>query len=191
MKIAIVGPEESKWKSKEQIAKAKREIKYALAGYMPSMTCYTSPDKLEKEKERFEQEKEKLIVVSGHCPKGGVDIWVEEIADELGIAKEIYPAEVNQWEDSYDEHGRESDWRGQPCHRLKGYKSRNIQIAELCEVLYCIVPKTEDHPYSCSKTFKKYHCIHCNQRNHLTNGGCWTMKYAKEIGKEAHLVVIY
>ena len=151
------------------------------------------------------------VLVSGLCPKGGVDIWSEEIADELGIKKEIYPAEVNQWNDkviidakSYDEHIITGAFHViARSKRLKGYRSRNIQIAEACDVLYCIVPKRPvlfkqpdpfhspfEHPFEVQVKTKDIFCIHCNDSGHPTNGGCWTMKYAKKLGKETHLVVI-
>jgi len=219
MKIAIVGAEESKWKP-EQKKKAKHFIRKLLfmrmlAGHLP-------------------------VVVSGHCPKGGVDIWAEEIADELGIKKEIYPAEHKGWNDKIiwelekeipknyvvcenplvselkqnDLQAMKKDglkpianlgtWMDIPhielmtFHQLKnlgyegvivgkqqrdfvspiklfeqvrivkkGYRSRNIQIAKACDVLYDIEPGTD-----------------------VSSGGTWTMRYAKKLGKKVHLVVI-
>jgi hypothetical protein len=192
MKIAIVGPELSKWKSKEQIEKVKQEISNILLDY------HVIPVN-----EKFSSYKHEILV-SGHCPKGGVDIWAEEIADELGIKKEIYPTEVNQWEDK--NYGPRIIINPSDIGKdnvLKGYKSRNIQIAEACDMLYCIVPRTTlDNIKSCYdgcgafdtcglplKDCNQY-CIHCKERGHQTNGGCWTMKYAKKLGKETHLVVI-
>jgi len=240
IKIAIVGCEESKWKL-EQIPKVKSEIKCILLNNLSLADCLHYPP----------YECKSVILVSGHCPKGGVDIWAEEIADELGIKKEIYPAEVNRW----------VDWTGTQCERCgyidtkthkeyeklpiehkrylanhlkdcggrflpfrkKGYRSRNIQIAEACDVLYCIVPriycckqcpKYKNCKSKCIRAFaeecysgdEKYcqspfrtryklqckitNCIHCSVHGHPTNGGCWTMKYAKKLGKETHLVVI-
>ena len=60
----------------------------------------------------------------------------------------------------------------------KGYKPRNQEIAEACDVLYCITTKT--------KTESCYHCVMDHQRT----GGCWTMKYAKSQGKKVELIVI-
>ena len=199
IKIAIVGCEENEWKP-EQIPKVKQWIKnmfHALG---------------------FDN-----VLVSGHCPKGGVDIWAEEIADELGIKKEIYPAEVNQWNDkkskdifvcnfdgctfegSEGEIYKHSDETGHMCINvsnkiLKGYRSRNIQIAEACDVLCCIVPWVniealdnihEDEPPPFPITLSKnQYCIYCKQIGHPTNGGCWTMKKARQLGKEVHLVMV-
>lgn len=160
MKIAIVGPEESKW-SKELKALAKKEIEEIFFLYSDSIgyDCIT--------------------LVSGHCPHGGVDIWAEEIADKLEIKKEIYPAEVNQFEDRFT---TEMENPYLPAKKLMGYKSRNIKIAETCDILYCIVP-------SISRIFNGI-CYHCKKDGHPNNGGCWTMKYTKKLGKETYLVVI-
>ena len=198
MKIAIVGPEESKW-TEEQIPKVKCAIaqildfaknrrglarhdgimKWITNDFPPYFGFYSWNNC------KFIGEVE-VILVSGHCPKGGVDIWAEEVADELSIKKEIYPAEVNQWEDKIH------DYDTLPI-RQKGYHSRNIQIAKACDVLYCFVPNTHSN---LSRTMyveilsKNQYCIHCKIPDHPTNGGCWTMKYAKKLGKEVHLVVI-
>jgi hypothetical protein len=177
IKIAIVGPEESKWKSKEQIDKAKFEIRY-IFGFIAS--------NFPKASMKYSE----LTLVSGHCHRGGVDIWLEAIADELGIKKEIYPAEVNQWEDKIIRLSGFCNLDNEDNKKyLKGYKSRNIQIAEACDVLYCIVPMRyvglNVDPYP-----KDLYCRHCKIWKHPTNGGCWVMKYAKKLGKETHLVVI-
>jgi hypothetical protein len=155
-KIAIVGPEASKWTHEQEVL-AKVKILEILA----------NTD----------------ILVSGHCPKGGIDIWAEEIADFNGISKFIFAPDVEQWEDKI--------FFVAPDTGIKfshlGYKSRNILIAETCDVLYCIVPKNgdDDSVWSLS-TF----CKHCKRFGHPSNGGCWTMNYAKKLGKETHLVII-
>lgn len=192
MKIAIVGPEESKW-TEEQRAKVKRKI----------------GDIFEEHGRHFDADNEMWIydstLVSGHCHKGGVDVWAEDIADVMSIKKEIYPAEINQWPDgsmciccgeilSYTDEesitmhtkSRDGDWNN--TKRLKGYRSRNIQIAKACDVLYCLVPHVvKDAPFD--EKLSPY-CKHCETIGHPSNGGCWTMKHAKKLGKETHLVVI-
>ena len=176
IKICIVGPEESKWKP-EQIPKAKQTITDIL------MKHYTEYDNYGQ----FEPELE-VVLVSGHCPKKGVDIWAEEIADVLRITKQIYAPEVYQWADSstakvYHREG--------VTKRLKGYRTRNIDMAKACDIVYCIVPKRYTSPDYEDVIFNKdLKCIHCKMAGHPTNGGCWTMKYAKKLGKEVHLVVI-
>ena len=202
IKIAIVGCEESKWTNSQRVD-AKEEIESIIFKH-----CHRDFERTHKQ-----CSEEKMIIVSGHCPKGGVDIWAEEIADELGIKKEIYPAEVNQWN---DEIGHTSISIRQ-SHLKKGYRSRNIQIAEAIPmppngVLYCIVPlrpipklliRLCDVPFEPALLGKdrKPHilpkdswCRHHEDGHdglgHPNNGGCWTMKYAKGLGKETHLVVI-
>jgi hypothetical protein len=33
-------------------------------------------------------------------------------------------------------------------------------------------------------------CYHCMSDTHVKSGGCWTVKYAKKIGKEGEVLVI-
>ena len=164
IKIGIVGTQELKWTQINK-DKAKAEILGLLLDF----------------KSRFE-----TVLVSGHCQKGGVDIWAEEIADKLGIKKEIYPAVVEQWNDEIREEGSIFDEQMFIVKRI-GYKSRNIKIAETCDILYCIVPQTY---VDTGPSAESDHCKHCQIFGHPSNGGCWTMKYAKKLGKETHLVVI-
>jgi hypothetical protein len=167
MKVAIVGPQEDKWLP-EQKVRVKQAITTILYQY------------------QFEKE---LIMVSGGCPLGGVDIWAEEVAKERGVNTDIFKPDINQWEDKieyenfpmYD--GKAVDYEV----IFKGFKSRNIAIAKNCDVLYCIVPKVLS--VTTDKSTHKY-CKHCNSFNHPNNGGCWTMKFAKKIGKETHLVIV-
>lgn len=187
MKIGIVGPSYPKWKSKEQIEEVKSVVRSILFEGRP-------------------RTQKQIILVSGHCPKGGVDIWAEEIADNLGVAKEIYSAEVNQWEDKKlntikvpKNHDPFDIYDVDHVTIIKkGYKSRNIQMAEACDILYCIVPHTvppkgfdiTNIDSFTMKDARSFHCIHCKNLGHPTNGGCWTLKKAKSLGKETHLVVI-
>jgi len=180
MKIAIVGAEEAKW-TKEQKEKAQNIIRCIFVRC--SMPKDLTAEELELQLDRpwFSLVKGDLILVSGHCPKGGVDIWAEEIANRLGIQKEIYPAQVKRWHDrticpwceGAIRGGREG--RLTTCRhcgrvvfpkRLKGYRSRNIQIAKACDVLYDIEPEGK------------------------RSGGTWTLEYAKKLGKEVHKIEI-
>lgn len=198
MKIAITDSEELKW-VEEQKEKIKDVIVSIFGKHGRTLI------KIDNNKHwRVSGLYENITLVSGHCHKGGVDIWAEEIADVLGIKKEIYPAEVEQWKDENYHHIE--------CHNvprlvpLKGYRSRNIQIAEACDILYCIVPYVE-HPKSYDEHIsfgvyqflptpekeihtENYFCFYCNKWGHPTNGGCWTMRETKKLGKETHLVVI-
>ena len=176
IKIGVVGPEESKWKP-EQIPKTKSYIRDIFNKYA-SDTLTHGPYK-------------PLVLVSGHCPKFGVDIWAEEVADKLGIKKEIYAPEVNQWEDKiFPSFGMPSV----EDKKQKGYRSRNIDMAKVCDICYCIVPRAGKGQIVDVSDARKYnrniYCIHCKEFGHPTNGGCWTMKYAEKLGKEVHLAVI-
>jgi len=84
--------------------------------------------------------------------EGGVDTLAEISADREGIQKDIKRPEVHQW------HNRTISWsQREECtniihgddrdgfaHRHFGYQTRNIQIAEACDILYCISPKCLD-----------------------------------------------
>ena len=109
-------------------------------------------------------------LISGGCPKGGVDIWAEVVAITLGYPRTIFRPGVNQWEDGYDD-GSLYDESGKLLsydpHMLWGYKSRNIKIAEFCDILYCFDPKDRDW-----------------------SGGVWTYNKALELGKEAHHIAV-
>lgn len=121
MRIGIVGADGTKWKP-EQVDDVKKLIRHILISY-------TSKRQYDWVTNQTILVFDEVVLVSGHCPLGGVDIWAEAVADELGIKKEIYPPEVNQWNDL--------------LHQgivKKGYKSRNIDIAVACNVLHCIEP---------------------------------------------------
>lgn len=132
MKIGIVGHEAAKFtKSGEQQA---RKIIYNL---------------LDNNRE--------ATLVSGHCHLGGIDIWAEEIADMLGIAKIIFPPRTFVWS--------------------TGYKPRNIQIANTSDIVHCIVVNKLPLSY---KGMRFTSCYHCGTKEHIKSGGCWTAKRAKQ-----------
>jgi len=85
-------------------------------------------------------------IISGECPKGGVDIWVKEICHKHKLPYQGFEPEVDQWSDD-------------PIFLLKGYKSRNIELAKNADVLICIDPvnrKTSGGKYT-AKQFEKIH----------------------------------
>jgi len=159
MKIAIVGADERKW-NKEQKKRAKHKIQEIFCKY-------GIPHWASNKEFIHHWDWSKITLISGGCHRRGVDIWAEEIANKLGIKKEIYPAEVHQWE---DKEVFDKDW---DCgatalvHHQRGYRSRNIEIAEACDILFDIEPKGRTH-----------------------GGGIWTMDYAKKLGKEVYQIVI-
>ena len=101
-----------------------------------------------------------LTVVSGGAR--GVDGIAEDIAKEWKIDTLIFPAETLHWEDEGVK---------------KGFKSRNTQIAENCDILYCF-PRIR----------KDTDCYHCGTDKHQAGGGCWTAKKAKEFGKKISII---
>ena len=94
------------------------------------------------------------VVVSGHSPLGGIDIWAEQIGDEMGLLLDIKRPKAFSW--------------GAPG----GYKDRNLEIAHDSDLVVCIV--VADWP----EGFKgvRYVDYHCKGRNppHVKSGGCWT-----------------
>ena len=58
-----------------------------------------------------------------------------------------------------------------------GYKARNLKIAQECDVIYCFPTKLKLEP-----------CYHCGMHDHERSGGCWTVKQAKTLKKEGHVV---
>jgi hypothetical protein len=106
-------------------------------------------------------------VVSGACHLGGIDIWSIEEAKAFGIATEEFaPAS--------------RDWEG-------GYRPRNIRIAEVSDVVASIVVK-EFPPGFTGRRFP--YCYHCRTESHVKSGGCWTVKYARSLGKTGMIVEI-
>lgn len=124
IKIAIVGAEEYKWKGYD-IGIVKETISNIL-----KVPC---------------------TLISGHCPKGGVDIWAEDYANSKGIETQIYKPQHNTW-------------------RPHGYEERNILIAQNCDVIYVISPRS--------------------QKSAVWNGGIWTGMYAKQLGKTVSFISI-
>jgi hypothetical protein len=129
--------------------------------------------KFTKKTERFARESirymlnKKDIVISGECHLGGVDSYAREVAEELGLKFIGYAPKNRSW--------------------ASGYKPRNIKIAEASDLVICITLRKLPKKY---KGMKFDLCYHCGTKDHVKSGGCWTMKYAKELGKETRLIVI-
>jgi hypothetical protein len=120
-------------------------------------------------------------VVSGGCHLGGVDIWSEEIARDL------------RW----------------PEHRIirfapagqswAFYRARNIKIAKRCTKACCVTVKTLPPDFRAVGPDGRllpgpggweFYCYHCQSREHIKSGGCWTVKYAKGLGKPGDVLVV-
>lgn len=137
MIIGIVGAEAQKF-TLATANKTKELIRKILSD--PSVTGYTS----------------------GHCHLGGVDIWTEEIGDELNLNRYIYPPLKLTW--------------------YGGYRERNIQIAETANLIHNITVKHLPPEFT-GMRFNS--CYHCGTADHIKSGGCWTAKYAQRLGKTA------
>jgi hypothetical protein len=120
-------------------------------------------------------------VVSGRCHLGGIDIWSEEVARDL------------RWPDSriiqYPPLG----------HSWTFYRARNIKIAERCTKATCITVKTlppdfraigPDGQLLPGPGGWEFYCYHCQSREHIKSGGCWTVRYAKRLGKPGDVLVV-
>src|SRR2546427_7631999 len=108
------------------------------------------------------------VLVSGRSPVGGIDVWAEEIADELCIPKIIHAPEVEQWN---------------PPGRY-GYRARNLDIGKDSDVVYVIVVKDYPPGYDGQRFSCCYHCIGRNDNPpHVKSGGCWAGVQAQKKGK--------
>lgn len=106
-------------------------------------------------------------VISGECHLGGIDIWAKECADFLGVPFSGFPPKTHSWSG--------------------GYKERNIQIAEASDKVVCITLRVLPASFKGKWRFDK--CYHCHA-DHVKSGGCWTVKYARSIGKQGEVIVI-
>jgi hypothetical protein len=114
------------------------------------------------------------VVVSGHSPVGGIDIWAEEIGRHFGEPL-IFAPEVHQWD---------------PPSGI-GYKLRNLAIAQHSERLYVAVVAEYPPDYRGRRFATCYHCVKGGEPTpHVKSGGCWTGLRAKEMGKDVQWVVI-
>ena len=128
---------------------------------------FTPATKVEAEKAILSVLSPGDTVISGGCHLGGIDIWAAEIGSQLGLEViEFKPASLS--------------WSG-------GYKERNLQIAQACDLLVCITVQTLPTNYT-GMRFKL--CYHCKTDTHIKSGGCWTMKQAAKLGKGTQLIVV-
>ena len=96
---------------------------------------------------------------------GGIDILAEQWALAHETKTEIYPPEINEWND-----------RGGKA----GFRSRNIKVAKASDIIWVVAPKASTP------------CKHCGPKRpaHVSNGGCWTANWAEKIGKRAIWVLV-
>ena len=102
------------------------------------------------------------LVISGECPLGGIDIWAKEIAKALNIPFQPYPPKHNSW--------------------AKGYKPRNLQIANNSDLVLVIAVRSLPATYTGMRFAECYHCRNhgADGTNHIKGGGCWTAWKCKQ-----------
>jgi hypothetical protein len=112
------------------------------------------------------------VMVSGHSPVGGIDIWAEDIALSLGATLDLKVPKQNKWDAEY------------------GFKQRNLDIARDSDEVHVILVDVLPNEYQ-GRRFAK--CYHCNTDAHVKSGGCWTGKQAEKLGKPVtwHIVKNY
>lgn len=112
---------------------------------------------------------------SGHCHLGGIDIFAEDYANDLGIKTLIFPPKQLSWEG--------------------GYKQRNLQIAQASDVVHCISVDRLPEGFSGMRFKTCYHCANFGRdaTSHAKSGGCWTVNQALKMGKAGliHVVANY
>ncbi len=109
------------------------------------------------------------VMVSGHCHLGGIDIWAEEIAEELGRPQIIHIPVNRRW-------------------RPRGFEERNLLIVRDSHTVHNIVVAVYRPGYHGMKFAS---CYHCNTANHVKSGGCWTARKAMLKGKPAFIYIIH
>lgn len=94
-------------------------------------------------------------IVSGRSPLGGVDIWAEDAAAELGLPTIIHAPKIRRWAGP------------------GGFQERNLAIARDSDLVLCIVVRELPEGY---EGMRFPECYHCKDRNppHVKSGGCWT-----------------
>ena len=109
------------------------------------------------------------VACSGHCHLGGIDIFVEEEYAKLNRSTPpfIFPPKKRGW--------------------TGGYEDRNKLIAETSHEVHNIVVAKYPPNYD-GMEFGE--CYHCHTKDHVKSGGCWTLKYAKRLGKKTQQHII-
>ena len=115
-------------------------------------------------------------LLSGHSPVGGIDIWAEEVAQELGVEMNIKTPEVHQWNPPGG----------------YGYKARNLDIALLSDEVHVILANAYPDEYTGRRFDVCYHCARAKNPVdwHVKSGGCWTGLQALKVDVPAHWHVV-
>jgi predicted Rossmann fold nucleotide-binding protein DprA/Smf involved in DNA uptake len=108
-----------------------------------------------------------VVVVSGHSPVGGIDIWAEDEAKKQGVEMMIFAPAKQKWDG--------------------GYKQRNMEIAKKSSELHVIVVEAYPEDYVGRRDFQCYHCFD-NRPRHVRSGACWVARIFTEMHPERHVV---
>jgi len=108
------------------------------------------------------------VLVSGGCHLGGVDIFAEDAAVEIGVPMEIHRPEHLSWR------------KEQPG----GFWARNMKIAQASDIVHVIVVKQYPESFKGQRFPLCYHCKG-ERPPHVKSGGCWTGIKAQTLGKPA------
>ncbi len=113
-------------------------------------------------------------LTSGHSPMGGIDLWAEDIATEMGRRKIIHAPEVFSWN---------------PPGKY-GFKARNLDIAKDGNPIHVFVVKDYPETYTGRRFNLCYHCMGTfkdlgTSILHVKSGGCWTAINAIKMGHGA------
>lgn len=147
MKIGIVGSGADKFTLKSEI-----EAKKIISKLLISEPYIENP-----------------VLVSGHSPVGGIDIWAEEYANSIGIFSDLKIPKQHTWNAEY------------------GYKQRNLDIAKDSDEVHVIVVDKYPKDY---KGMRFDLCYHCKSKDHIKSGGCWTGLQAQKLGKKVYWHII-
>lgn len=114
------------------------------------------------------------VLVSGRSPLSGIDVWAEEIADELCIPKIIHEPQTLSWSGPM------------------GYKERNMLISRDSDEVHVIAVRDYPPGYSGMRFDLCYHCARTGRPSttHVKSGGCWTLNDALNHGKRGEVHVI-
>jgi hypothetical protein len=115
------------------------------------------------------------VVISGHSPLNGVDIWAEQAADEQRIPTDIKEPLQHRWDAPY------------------GYKARNLDIARESDIVHVVVANVYPNEYRGRRFELCYHCVRWLGEaapEHVKSGGCWTGYEAIKAGNKAEWHII-
>jgi len=87
------------------------------------------------------------------------------VAHGLGFKTKSFLPQTQHWED---------------VNGKIGYKTRNLEIAQECNYLYCFTVPVQDT--------KCYH--HDTPQDHEKTAGCWTVSKTLEMGKSCQLMIL-